>query len=286
MGYFFTTRSGSILNVEDTGVSDSGSNSGSPVLALHGIGGGAYFFAGVAKRLSAGEIGGNPSVSRRVISIDLPGTGRSTSVPTDFTLESWIADIGDLVRDKIGEPVILLGHSLGTILALKAWETWPEQIRGFVFTCGLPKARPNINERLSARAEAITQDIAANRGLTNWGPKVSPGVFSKKSLAEQPEMVGLFERLFEEQRGPEYVRCIENLLAADMNAVVSTVTVPCIAIAGQDDSYAPPASVEEFVAKLGVTCPVEVLDGCAHMAFLENPEAYAATVERFLKTLP
>jgi pimeloyl-ACP methyl ester carboxylesterase len=277
VGYSFTARSGSVLHVEDTGVPDAGATSGPPVLALHGIGGGAYFFSGFAKRLSD---------THRVISIDLPGTGHSVSPDTasntapDFTLDSWIADIGDLVRDHIGEPVVVLGHSLGTILALKAWNTWPENIRALLFTCGLPKARPNIHERLSVRAESI-----AREGVANWGPKVSPGVFSKRTLSEMPEVTGLFERLFEEQRGPEYVREIEVLLGADMNPVVPSVTVPCFAIAGREDSYAPPASVEEFVARLGAPCDVEVLEGCGHMPFLESPEAFAATAARFLKTL-
>jgi pimeloyl-ACP methyl ester carboxylesterase len=259
MEYTFTAKSESILHVEETG-------SGPPVLALHGIGGGAYFFTGLAKRLSA---------AHRMFAIDLPGTGRSTSAPASFTLESWIADIGDLVREKIGEPVILVGHSFGTILALQAWATWPEQIRAIVFTCGLPKARPNIHERLTLRADAI-----AKHGIANWGPKVSPGVFSKTTLAEQPEMVALFERLFEAQRGPEYVREIELLLAADLNPVVPSVTVPCLAIAGRHDSYAPPEAVAEFAAQLGVTCRVEILEHSAHLPFFEEPLAYATAVSK------
>ena len=269
MGYSFTARSGSSIHVEDIG-------SGPPVLALHGIGGGAYFFAGFSKRLSA-----LPSGGHRVISIDLPGTGRSTSSPALFTLDSWIADIGDLVREKVGEPVILLGHSLGTILALKAWDTWPELVRAVVFTCGLPKARPNIQERLSARAESIQRE-----GIADWGPKVSPGVFAKRTLAELPEITGLFERLFEEQKGPEYVREIEVLLQADLNPVVPTVTVPCLAVAGREDSYAPPAAVEEFVARLPRPCGIEFLENCGHMPFLEDPQAFATVVARFFKTLP
>jgi len=273
MGYSFTARSGSRIHVEDTGALGAGGekHQGSPVLALHGIGGGAYFFAGVAKRLSP---------RHRVISIDLPGTGKSTSSPEAFNLESWIADIGDLVREHIGEPVILVGHSLGTILSLKAWETWPELIRAFVFTCGLPKARPNIHERLSVRAEAIAQD-----GVANWGPKVSPGVFSKETLAMSPEITGLFERLFEEQRGPEYVREIEVLLAADLGSVVRSVTIPCFAVAGRHDSYAPPEALEAFVAGLPSKCDVEILEHSGHMPFYEEPAAYAAAVERFLASL-
>jgi 3-oxoadipate enol-lactonase len=266
VGYFFTARSGSILHVEDTGVKDI--ESGPPVLALHGIGGGAYFFAGFSKRLSA---------THRILSIDLPGTGRSTSSPALFTLDSWIADIGDLVRDKIGEPVILLGHSLGTILALHAWKTWPENIRALVFTCGLPQARPNIHERLSARAASI-----AREGIANWGPKVSPGVFAPRTMSEQPEVTGLFERLLEDQEAASYVRCIEVLLQADLNPVVPSVTVPCLAVAGREDSYAPPAAVEEFVARLPGACGIQVLENCGHMPFLEDPEAFAAAVTPFL----
>ena len=109
MGYQFSARSGSSIYVEEIG-------SGPPVLALHGIGGGTYFFHGFAKRLAP---------RYRVFSIDLPGTGNS-STDKPVTLESTVADIGDLVADKIGEPVTILGHSFGTILALKAWETWPK----------------------------------------------------------------------------------------------------------------------------------------------------------------
>jgi pimeloyl-ACP methyl ester carboxylesterase len=264
MGYAFTARSGSILHVEDTG-------SGSPVLCLHGIGGGAFFFAGFAKRLAA---------SHRVITVDLPGSGRSASVPSDFTLESWVADIGDLL-ESVDEPVVMVGHSLGAILSLKAWETWPEKIRAFFFACGLPKARPNIHERLSRRAESIARD-----GVANWGPKVSPGVFSARSLRERHEITGLFEHLFELQRGPEYVRQIEVLLAADLDAVVPGITVPCGAVAGREDSYAPPAAVEAFLARLPNPCSLEVLEDCAHMPFLEDPEAFAAAARRFLDTLP
>jgi 3-oxoadipate enol-lactonase len=272
VGYSFTARSGSVLHVEDTGVENAaGKIPGPPVLALHGIGGGAYFFSGFSKRLGA---------RHRILSLDLPGSGRSASSPPAFTLDTWVADIGDLVRDKIGEPVVLLGHSLGTILALQAWTTWPENVRALVFACGLPKARPNIQERLSGRAKAIARD-----GIANWGPQVSPGVFAPRTLAEKPEVTGLFERLFEGQKGPEYVREIEVLLRADLNAVVPTVSAPCAAIAGREDSYAPPAAMEEFIARLPGACPLEILEDCAHMPFLENPAAFAAAVERFLNTL-
>jgi 3-oxoadipate enol-lactonase len=269
----FVTKSGSVLHFEETG------SSGLPVICLHGIGGGAYFFTGFARRIAANHPG-----TFRIITIDLPGTGRSTSSATPFTLESMALDLGEFVRDHIDEPVVLLGHSFGTILALKAWDTWAkESIRGMLFVCGLPKARPNIHERLSARALEIRE-----HGIKGWGPRVSPGVFAPRSQRELVEVTGLFERLFEDQAPETYTRIIDVLLAADMTAAVGSVTVPCAAVGGAEDSYAPPDALRAFAAALTAQpapCPVTILEGAGHMAFYEQPEKFAQAAAEFLGSL-
>ena len=265
MTYRFSTRSGSSLYVEDIG-------SGPPVLALHGIGGGTYFFRGFAKRLES---------RYRVISVDLPGTGNSKSATGPFTLESMVADLGDLVADKIGESVVVLGHSFGTMVGLKAWETWPQWFRAMIFVCGLPKVHPNVHERLSIRA----QDIPVN-GIAGWGPKMSPGVFAAEWMQKQPEMVGLFERLFEAQEPALYVRSIEVLLGTDVRSIAPTLKIPCMAVIGSEDSYAPPESVKEFISHIPGGCREEILQGCGHSPFFETPETFAKVVGSFLDSLP
>jgi len=264
MTYTFSTRSGSSLYVEDIG-------SGPPVLALHGIGGGAYFFGGLARRLQS---------SHRILSVDLPGTGHSISGVQPFTIETIVADLGDLVADKIGEPVVILGHSFGTIIALKAWEMWPQKIRALIFACGLPKVRPNVHERLSIRAE----DIAKN-GIIGWGERMSAGVFSKATFRDQPEMVKLVERIFEGQNPDSYLRSIELLLGADVRHIAPTVKVPCMAVIGAEDSYAPPESAREFISQFPLGCEEIVLAEYAHMPFFEAPEVFAKIVESFLGSL-
>lgn|GEM_PF-841654 len=292
----FVTKSGSVLFFEE-----HGSSSGLPVVCLHGIGGGAYFFTGFGRRLAqlpagaeqAARADGVDTSPYRVITIDLPGTGfsrASADAPVDFTLDGMAADLGEFVESHIGGPVVLAGHSFGTILALKAFETWkPGSIRGILFVCGLPKARPNIHERLSARAAEIRAGGA--RGVRGWGPRVSPGVFAPRTLAQQPEVVGLFERLFEEQVPETYTRIIDVLLAADLNEVVPRVNVPCAAIGGTEDSYAPPEALRAFTASLTALpashapCVTTVLEGAGHMAFYEQPAAFADAARAFLGTL-
>jgi pimeloyl-ACP methyl ester carboxylesterase len=260
----FATRNGGSIYVEDSGA-------GPVLLALHGLGGGAWFFSGFANRLAP---------RFRVIAVDLPGTGRSRAGTAPFGIESWVQDLGDLVASRTPDPVVIVGHSLGTILALEAWKRWPERIRGMVFVGGLPEPRPPVRERLAARAE-----VAARNGLHGMGPSVVSANFAATTISEQPELTGLFGRLFETQDPHSYVRCCEILIGASAEAIVSTVRVPVLSITGSEDQYAPPSLVAEFTSRVPGRRGDVVLDGCAHLPFLEAPRAFADAVESFLETL-
>src|SRR6185295_14989443 len=130
-------------------------------------------------------------------------------------------DLGEFVEREIGEPVALIGHSMGTIIALEASAAWPALIRGMVFIGGVPEVRLPIRERLVARATALRAS-----GIAGWGPKVSQGIFSPSTFASKPEMIGLFERLFETHDLATYLRSIEILLSASAVDRLSTVRVP------------------------------------------------------------
>jgi pimeloyl-ACP methyl ester carboxylesterase len=247
-------------------VDDAGA--GTPVLAVHGLGGSAEFFAALSFHL-------RPDC--RVISVDLPGTGRSGGTP-DFSMDSWVADLGALVAERVGEPVIVLGHSLGTMIALHAWRQWPHDIRGLILAGGLPQVRPLIRQRLSERVAAL----AGAGSLRGWGPRVSPGVFSPTTVRDQPGVVSAFEQRFELQSVESYVRCTRILLDADARGIAPTVTVPTLAVTGADDQYAPPDDVAAFAATIpGAT--VEVLPACGHLPFLERPREFAGVVLEFVR---
>lgn len=262
--FLFSPRSGASMFVEDRG-------DGPTLLALPGLGGGAWFFSGLARRVGPGY---------RVLAVDLPGTGRSVPAGSTFTAGSWVADLGDLLASCTSGPVVLVGHSLGSILALHAWHTWPERIRAIVFVGGLPEVRPLIRERLSQRAAAV-----AAGGLAGWGPRASAANFARATLERQPELVALFERLFEMQDASAYVRCCEILLSASATSLVPALAVPCLAVSGEEDQYAPPELVRHFATALPVPCRHEVIPDCGHLPFLETPDAFARLLRSFLESV-
>jgi pimeloyl-ACP methyl ester carboxylesterase len=259
----FLTSSGSAIYFEETG-------SGPPILAVHGLGGGAWFFAGLARRLASDV---------RVIAVDLPGSGRSTASSGGMSIERWTADLGELAETLIGEPIVLLGHSMGTIIALHAAAAWPQALlRGLIFAGGLPEPLPAVKERLGRRADLLEQ-----QGIEGTGAVVAAANFSPAILASHPELVGLFERALEAQDANAYARGCRILMSASAEHLVETVRVPSLSISGADDQYAPPDPVAAFTRRVP-GCRAELLRECGHFPFLEQPERFADLVRRFVAT--
>jgi pimeloyl-ACP methyl ester carboxylesterase len=292
------------MHLEDAG-------DGLPVLALHGLGGGAWFFSGFAARVAS---------NFRIIAVDLPGTGRSvvsapgvrrsalgfepaetsdTSHPGRstaqlpnadcrtpsgdsalFSLDSWVADLHDLIAEQIREPVVLLGHSMGTILALRMWQAFPEKIRALICVGGLPEPTAVIRLRLAGRVEIVKRD-----GLTGLGRGAAAANFSPNTVKQQPELIGLYERLFELQDPDIYVRWCELLVRSSAAEVVPTISVPTLAVTGSHDQYAPPELVRAFMEQVPAGHELVVLEDCGHLPFLEAPDRFAAAVESFLASL-
>jgi pimeloyl-ACP methyl ester carboxylesterase len=257
----FTATNGFVWPIEEAG-------EGPTVLALHGVGGGAYFFRGLAQRLS---------LRYRVIATDLPSGLRPDGSAEPATMAAWADGVSELLASRVTEPAVVVGHSLGTILALELWRRRPGLVRALAFVGGLPAVRDLMRDRLRERLVAV-----ADQGMAGWGPRVASGVFGRKAFDAVPESIGMFERLLEAHPPATYIRNMEILLAASAVDVVPTVSVPCLSISGTEDNYAPPEFVADFLRMLPGSCDQVVLEGVGHMPFFEVPAEFAAAIGAFL----
>jgi len=125
MSEYFRLGNGEKLFLEEYGVVSHGSaDSTHTVMALHGLGGGGYFFAGVGR--SIGNHG-------RVMCPDLPGSGLSQRGERPISFEMFADAVVEVIDRKTHRPIALMGHSMGTIVALKAYARVPNRIGSLIF---------------------------------------------------------------------------------------------------------------------------------------------------------
>lgn len=78
----------------------------------------------------------------RVYALDLIGFGRSAKpkpgVEIEYTFETWAKQIGDFCREVVGEPVFLVGNSIGCIVAMQTAVDYPDIVKGVaLLNCSL-----------------------------------------------------------------------------------------------------------------------------------------------------
>ena len=100
-----TSKNGIALHVQELG------EHGSPVVMLHGllVGSLATWYFTTAPALAA---------RHRVLMYDLRGHGKSERTKTGYDLDTMQADLAAVTGD-VGEPVTLVGHSYGAVVALR-----------------------------------------------------------------------------------------------------------------------------------------------------------------------
>ncbi|MDE0067132.1 MAG: alpha/beta hydrolase [Acidimicrobiaceae bacterium] len=219
----------------------------------------------------------------RVAALDLPGHGGSDGPPLSRIerMGDWVAEMVDVLGFG---PAHLVGHSMGTYIALEAAGRHPEAVRSLVLlaTAAAMPVHP-------ALLESAKHDVPrAGSLMTSWGCSsrahvgrhASPGFW----------LLGGSRALVEVSPG--------GALAADMAAcnsyggavdAAASVACPVSVILGSDDKMTPVRSAQELLAAFdpGETVPavkVTVLDGVGHMIPLEDPGRTRTCITEALAT--
>ena len=203
---------------------------------------------------------------RNVIAVDLPGHGRTPGAPKQSIedMSDWIVALLDALH--IGQAAII-GHSLGSLVALDCAARHPDRVRAIALV-GTTSPMPVSDAILEA---AAADDPAAFNMLTEYG-------YSKRHLYggnSNPGMwmVGSTLRLFE--------RSSPGVLHADMNACnnyqhgidrAGQVKCPVLVVMGDGDRLTPLRSAKELLAALP-SPRLHVLPGAGHTLMTEAPNA-------------
>ena len=209
-----------------------------------------------------------------VLAPDLPGHGRSDGEPlaTIGAMADWTAALIDAADAR---RAALIGHSMGSLVALETAARYPEKITAMGLI-GAAAAIP-VSRDLLAAAEA--DDHAAIDMLRIWGYGFRAGIGG--SLAPGLWMLGGAERLLERARpGVLFTDLRACNDYRDGLAAASTVAVPATLVLGERDLMTPAKAGLELAAALP-NARVITLKGAGHMLMSERPDEVLAAVREF-----
>jgi pimeloyl-ACP methyl ester carboxylesterase len=200
-----------------------------------------------------------------VLAVDLPGHGRSEGplLPDIGAMADWVLA---LVAAAGGTSAALIGHSMGSLIALEAAARQPGRVSSLVLI-GSAAAMP-VHPDLLAAARANQQ--AAIDMVNLWGYGYAAGLGG--SAAPGVWMTGAGERVLQ-QAAPGVL--FNDLRACnDYAAGVSSaarVQAPTILVSGAYDQMTPLKSARALAGAIhGAT--LVVLPGAGHMLLAERPD--------------
>jgi pimeloyl-ACP methyl ester carboxylesterase len=205
---------------------------------------------------------------------DFPGHGLSGGEPlrSISALADWTIAFLDAVDTR---QVAIVGHSMGSLIALEIAARYPERVRALALIC--PAAVMRVSPQLLNAAEANSHAAIDMINLWGHGRRASVG----GSLAPGMWMTGGAERLLH-RAAPSVIHT--DLAACndyrDGLAHAATVKAPTTVVLGERDMMTPAKSGRELAAALPQSRVVEIR-GAGHMLMSERPDEVLAAIRHF-----
>ena len=215
-----------------------------------------------------------------VLALDLPGHGRSAGEPPATVEEA--ANFIIALMDAAGlEKVTLIGHSLGSLIALEAAARAPDRMRQLVLvgTAFPMKVSPalldsSLHEPMKAlemvnvfsRSTLAPPPSALGPGTWVYGASMALG---RRVLASNPR-INLFHTGF---------KACDSYSNGEV--AMAQVTCPVLFVLGSVDQMTPPKAAQSLI-KQALHAKVVTLPG-GHHQMTETPEPLLAALTGFLK---
>jgi len=220
----------------------------------------------------------------QVVYLDLPGHGRSEwGDPADWSFEAAADSVRDFCEALGIERPVVLGHSLGAMVALVYGARHPGHASALVIQSGM--ARMDVDE-LVETFRLLAGDEAAD---------IVRRVYGGDSESVTPEEWGPVWRLFgpwvpvEERRRTVVNEALNApglrlMQTFDVRGQLSAIDSPTLVCAGELDPITGPAAAREIADALP-GARLEVLAGAGHFPWMDVPETYWPLINGFVASV-
>ncbi|WP_128330182.1 alpha/beta fold hydrolase [Apibacter sp. HY039] len=214
----------------------------------------------------------------RVIAIDLPGHGKSSTNSKDVNRMEYMAEkVNEVLEYLHLDEVVIIGHSMGGYVALAFADQFKYKVQGLglFYSTTLPDDEAKKEQRLKA-AEVVVKNpkeffrlSIPNLFAQNEVPNLSEEIQQAVSWAEESSLTGISAAL----KGMR--------LRQDRTDVVRDLDKPVLIITGEFDNAIKNAELKKSIQDFQNVSLFELPTG--HMGMLEAPKESLEIIEQWLQ---
>lgn len=261
---------------------------GPRVVCVHGLGGAAWNWLALGPLLAE---------HARVLAIDLAGHGLTPAARRSTTIGANRRLLDRFIRDVTGEPVILIGNSMGGLISILEAAAAPDVIRGCVLVDpALPRSPLSPSDALSSMQFAVTvAPVVAAAMYARQRHRLGARKIIRQTLALCTVDVDripaeVFDAAVDVVRRRDPARFPTRDVssaarstmrrisrAADLRATMAEISCPVLLIHGDKDRLVPVTAARRAAALLP-HWRLEIAHDVGHVPMLEVPAWTAATI--------
>ncbi len=236
------------------------------------------------------------AADHRVVHWHYRAHGRS-GLPVD----SGRIDVPAHARDMLSvldaleiESAALIGHSMGTQVALEAYRLAPERVRAMVLLCGSygkVTATFHGSDMLKQVLPAILEAVERRKGLARalWGRIPAKVAFHIARLSKEVDALSIREEDFRPYM--EHVSAMDPSIFLRMlrfagehtaEDLLERVQAPTLVISAERDTFTP-SVLAQHMAEVIPNAELFMLRGASHAAPIEQPVAIQLRIDKFFR---
>jgi pimeloyl-ACP methyl ester carboxylesterase len=250
---------------DQSGIHFTDEGNGFPVLFIHGFCETHQIWNSFAKELAK---------DFRILSIDLPGFGKSELLPTPFSITDVASRVIEWLKSLHIDSCVTIGHSLGGYITLAMAEQHPALFKGFCLFHSTAYA--DTDERKLSRNKVI--EFVSRNGVALFIESFIPPLFYDQLNPHIPAIVALASQTNQETL-IAYVEAMRD--RPERTRVLEKFKSPVLFIAGEKDEGISPESVKKQ-SELNPQSLLHVLPKVAHMGMFEKERLTLELTKGFL----
>jgi 3-oxoadipate enol-lactonase len=250
------------LNVAEAGAGKP------PVVLLHGLGGDLSVWRDYLDPLAA---------RHRVLACDLRGFGASRRLPESVEIAEHARDVAAEITALDAGPAIVVGHSMGGMVAQQLAVEAPALVRGLVLIDTISGAGREYREMNAPLGEAFLE-----HGAPPVAEQLQATMYHPDTLAREADFVAAVQRVFAAADPRALWAAIQAINGFDVRDRIPSLDTPTCVICGEADLMLADA---EWTASHLPGARLVVVEGAGHMAPLEAFDEVLDEIETFLAEL-